>query len=174
MLKHTYCTAFHMVMEEMAGKWKSSIIFALGTGPTHSNALRKFLIEVNRKDISKKVFYEQINGLIDDRLVEKFDLGTINKPQVIYCLTENGYILRDLMTQIAQVGENVTNSKRNLDAEINYRITAEQLRNLYHSKKVIKVNDKVVSIHKGDTKVTIKDSVNQLIKDEVLKKMIVN
>ncbi len=82
----------------VGGKWKLIIVNCLRDEPRHFSALRHFM-----PDVSQKVLTEQLNELIADEIVQRFESGPPPAP-VIYSLTEYGRSVLPLLQNVSAWG----------------------------------------------------------------------
>ena len=115
------------LLKVIAGKWKVSIICALGLKNYRYLELLKYENDVNHTKISKKVLTEQLNQLEEDGIVTKKSYGTI-PPKVIYSLTTIGQELAKNLTNLNFLGEKLSQVNQ---ANISFDINAQQVKNLH-------------------------------------------
>lgn len=122
---------FHMgtnyLLKVITGKWKVSIICALGLKDYRYLELLKYENDVNHTKISKKVLTEQLNQLEEDGIVTKKSYGTI-PPKVVYSLTPIGQELSENLTNLNFLGEKLAQVNQ---ANISFDINAQQVKNLH-------------------------------------------
>lgn len=119
------------LLKVIAGKWKVSIICALGLKNYRYLELLKYENDVNHTKISKKVLTEQLNQLEEDGIVTKKSYGTI-PPKVIYSLTTIGQELAKNLTNLNFLGEKLSQVNQ---ANISFDINAQQVKNLHKEKQ---------------------------------------
>ena len=119
------------LLKVIAGKWKVSIICALGLKNYRYLELLKYENDVNHTMISKKVLTEQLNQLEEDGIVTKKSYGTI-PPKVIYSLTTIGQELAKNLTNLNFLGEKLSQVNQ---ANISFDINAQQVKNLHKEKQ---------------------------------------
>jgi DNA-binding HxlR family transcriptional regulator len=83
----------------VGGKWKLVIVNCLVDSPRHFSALRHLM-----PDVSQKVLTEQLNELIADEIVERYETGKVPAP-VIYSLTEYGRTIVPLLRAVRVWGQ---------------------------------------------------------------------
>lgn len=105
----------------LQGKWKISIVCALGIRPMFYGQLLRYERDINQQNIAKKVLTEQLNQLIKAKIVKKYVYHTV-PARVKYMLTSEGQELSDLLLQLNRVGERI--SKKTGDIE--FDISADQ------------------------------------------------
>ena len=115
------------LLKVITGKWKVSIICALGLKDYRYLELLKYENNVNHTKISKKVLTEQLNQLEEDGIVTKKSYGTI-PPKVIYSLTTIGQELAKNLTNLNFLGEKLAQVNQ---ANISFDINAQQVKNLH-------------------------------------------
>ena len=115
------------LLKVITGKWKVSIICALGLKNYRYLELLKYENDVNHTKISKKVLTEQLNQLEEDGIVTKKSYGTI-PPKVIYSLTTIGQELAKNLTNLNFLGEKLAQVNH---ANISFDINAQQVKNLH-------------------------------------------
>lgn len=115
------------LLKVITGKWKVSIICALGLKNYRYLELLKYENDVNHTKISKKVLTEQLNQLEEDGIVTKKSYGTI-PPKVIYSLTTIGQELAKNLTNLNFLGEKLAQVNQ---ANISFDINAQQVKNLH-------------------------------------------
>ena len=115
------------LLKVITGKWKVSIICALGLKDYRYLELLKYENDVNHTKISKKVLTEQLNQLEEDGIVTKKSYGTI-PPKVIYSLTTIGQELSENLTNLNFLGEKLAQVNQ---ANISFDINAQQVKNLH-------------------------------------------
>ncbi|MBB1099607.1 helix-turn-helix transcriptional regulator [Limosilactobacillus sp. WF-MT5-A] len=122
---------FHMgtnyLLKVITGKWKVSIICALGLRDYRYLELLKYENDVNHTKISKKVLTEQLNQLEEDGIITKKSYGTI-PPKVVYSLTTIGQELAKNLTNLNFLGEKLAQVNQ---ANISFDINAQQVKNLH-------------------------------------------
>ncbi|MBB1094627.1 helix-turn-helix transcriptional regulator [Limosilactobacillus agrestis] len=122
---------FHMgtnyLLKVITGKWKVSIICALGLRDYRYLELLKYENDVNHTKISKKVLTEQLNQLEEDGIITKKSYGTI-PPKVVYSLTTIGQELAKKLTNLNFLGEKLAQVNQ---ANISFDINAQQVKNLH-------------------------------------------
>ena len=122
---------FHMgtnyLLKVITGKWKVSIICALGLRDYRYLELLKYENDVNHTKISKKVLTEQLNQLEEDGIVTKKSYGTI-PPKVVYSLTSIGQELSKYLINLNFLGEKLAQVNQ---ANISFDINAQQVKNLH-------------------------------------------
>lgn len=122
---------FHMgtnyLLKVITGKWKVSIICALGLRDYRYLELLKYENVVNHTKISKKVLTEQLNQLEEDGIVTKKSYGTI-PPKVVYSLTSIGQELSKYLINLNFLGEKLAQVNQ---ANISFDINAQQVKNLH-------------------------------------------
>ena len=115
------------LLKVITGKWKVSIICALGLRDYRYLELLKYENDVNHTKISKKVLTEQLNQLEKDGIVTKKSYGTI-PPKVVYSLTPIGQELSENLTNLNFLGEKLAQVNQ---ANISFDIDAQQVKNLH-------------------------------------------
>ena len=115
------------LLKVITGKWKVSIICALGLKDYRYLELLKYENDVNHTKISKKVLTEQLNQLEEDGIVTKKSYGTI-PPKVVYSLTSIGEELAKNLTNLNFLGEKLAQVNQ---ANISFDINAQQVKNLH-------------------------------------------
>ena len=115
------------LLKVITGKWKVSIICALGLKDYRYLELLKYENNVNHTKISKKVLTEQLNQLEEDGIVTKKSYGTI-PPKVVYSLTPIGQELAKNLTNLNFLGEKLA---RVNPTNISFDIDAQQVKNLH-------------------------------------------
>ena len=115
------------LLKVITGKWKVSIICALGLKDYRYLELLKYENDVNHTKISKKVLTEQLNQLEEDGIVTKKSYGTI-PPKVVYSLTTIGQELAKNLTNLNFLGEKLAQVNQ---ANISFDINAQQVKNLH-------------------------------------------
>lgn len=112
---------FHLganyVVSLLKGKWKISIICALGIKPMFYSELLKYEREINHTLIAKKVLTEQLNQLLDSKIITKTVYPTV-PATVKYSLTPEGEKLSNLLLSLNQVGEELASKIGAIDFEI--------------------------------------------------------
>lgn len=119
------------LLKVITGKWKVSIICALGLRDYRYLELLKYENDVNHTKISKKVLTEQLNQLEEDGIVTKKSYGTI-PPKVVYSLTSIGEELAKNLTNLNFLGEKLAQVNQ---ANISFDINAQQVKNLHKEKQ---------------------------------------
>lgn len=126
---------FHMganyLLKVVSGKWKISIICALGIKDYRYLELLKYENKVNHAQISKKVLTEQLNQLEQNGIVTKTSYGTI-PPKVVYSLTPIGKQLSEDLTRLNFLGEELARVNQE---PIIFDINANQVKKLHDDKK---------------------------------------
>ncbi|MCH4009161.1 winged helix-turn-helix transcriptional regulator [Companilactobacillus sp.] len=117
--KNNYHMGINLVLKIIDGKWKPSIICALGLKERRYNELLRYECEVNNTEISKKVMSEQLKQLEDDQIVERTSFGTV-PPKVVYSLTEYGQELRGMMIEMSKFGEDIAKELQSDDDPITF------------------------------------------------------
>ena len=115
------------LLKVITGKWKVSIICALGLKDYRYLELLKYENDVNHTKISKKVLTEQLNQLEEDGIITKKSYGTI-PPKVVYSLTTIGQELAKNLTNLNFLGEKLA---RVNPTNISFDIDAQQVKNLH-------------------------------------------
>lgn len=115
------------LLKVITGKWKVSIICALGLRDYRYLELLKYENVVNHTKISKKVLTEQLNQLEEDGIVTKKSYGTI-PPKVVYSLTSIGQELSKYLINLNFLGEKLAQVNQ---ANISFDINAQQVKNLH-------------------------------------------
>ena len=115
------------LLKVITGKWKVSIICALGLKDYRYLELLKYENNVNHTKISKKVLTEQLNQLEEDGIVTKKSYGTI-PPKVVYSLTSIGQELSKYLINLNFLGEKLAQVNQ---ANISFDINAQQVKNLH-------------------------------------------
>ena len=115
------------LLKVITGKWKVSIICALGLRDYRYLELLKYENVVNHTKISKKVLTEQLNQLEEDGIVTKKSYGTI-PPKVVYSLTSIGQELSKYLINLNFLGEKLAQVNQ---ANISFDIDAQQVKNLH-------------------------------------------
>ena len=115
------------LLKVITGKWKVSIICALGLRDYRYLELLKYENDVNHTKISKKVLTEQLNQLEEDGIITKKSYGTI-PPKVVYSLTTIGQELAKNLTNLNFLGEKLAQVNQ---ANISFDINAQQVKNLH-------------------------------------------
>ena len=115
------------LLKVITGKWKVSIICALGLKDYRYLELLKYENDVNHTKISKKVLTEQLNQLEEDGIVTKKSYGTI-PPKVVYSLTSIGQELSKYLINLNFLGEKLAQVNQ---ANISFDINAQQVKNLH-------------------------------------------
>ena len=115
------------LLKVITGKWKVSIICALGLKDYRYLELLKYENDVNHTKISKKVLTEQLNQLEEDGIVTKKSYGTI-PPKVVYSLTPIGQELSENLTNLNFLGEKLAQVNQ---ANISFDINAQRVKNLH-------------------------------------------
>ena len=128
---HNFHMGTNYLLKVIAGKWKVSIICALGLKNYRYLELLKYENDVNHTKISKKVLTEQLNQLEEDGIVTKKSYGTI-PPKVIYSLTTIGQELAKNLTNLNFLGEKLSQVNQ---ANISFDINAQQVKNLHKEKQ---------------------------------------
>jgi len=112
---------FHLgsnyVIKLLQGKWKVSIVCALGIKPMFYGELLNYEREINHAKIAKKVLSEQLNQLVVAKIITRHNYGTI-PPKVEYSLTNEGQQLSHTLLQLNVVGERIANNVGNVDFDI--------------------------------------------------------
>lgn len=106
MEKRNYFLSCNYIIDIVGGKWKPSIICSLGLKPKRFGELRRYFQELYGTSPAEKVLSEQLHQLIDDRMVERTDYGSM-PPKVVYSLTERGVQLKKLLIQMAEFAEEI-------------------------------------------------------------------
>lgn len=126
---------FHMganyLLKVVSGKWKISIICALGIKDYRYLELLKYENKVNHAQISKKVLTEQLNQLEQNGIVTKTSYGTI-PPKVVYSLTPIGKQLSEDLTRLNFLGEKLARVNQE---PIVFDINANQVKKLHDDEK---------------------------------------
>ena len=115
------------LLKVITGKWKVSIICALGLRDYRYLELLKYENDVNHTKISKKVLTEQLNQLEEDGIITKKSYSTI-PPKVVYSLTTIGQELAKNLTNLNFLGEKLAQVNQ---ANISFDINAQQVKNLH-------------------------------------------
>ena len=115
------------LLKVITGKWKVSIICALGLKDYRYLELLKYENDVNHTKISKKVLTEQLNQLEEDGIITKKSYGTI-PPKVVYSLTPIGQELSENLTNLNFLGEKLAQVNQ---ANISFDINAQRVKNLH-------------------------------------------
>lgn len=98
-MKEHYRIGVDVTLDVLDGKWKSSLLCFMGTGPKRPGELRRYL-----PAMTPKVMTQQLKSLIDDGLIIRTDYQ--EKPlHVDYRLTSNGATLRRLLIEMSIWGE---------------------------------------------------------------------
>lgn len=119
------------LLKVVSGKWKISIICALGIKDYRYLELLKYENKVNHAQISKKVLTEQLNQLEQNGIVTKTSYGTI-PPKVVYSLTPIGKQLSEDLTRLNFLGEELARVNQE---PIVFDINANQVKKLHDDKK---------------------------------------
>ena len=119
------------LLKVITGKWKVSIICALGLRDYRYLELLKYENDVNHTKISKKVLTEQLNQLEEDGIVTKKSYGTI-PPKVVYSLTPIGQELSKYLINLNFLGEKLAQVNQ---ANISFDIDAQKVKNLHNEKE---------------------------------------
>lgn len=82
-------------LKKIGGKWKTVILWHLGTDGTHRyNELRRLL-----PGVAHKVLSQQLKELEEDRFIDRNQYDTI-PPKVEYSMTELGMTLMPILQQM--------------------------------------------------------------------------
>lgn len=119
------------LLKVITGKWKVSIICALGLKDYRYLELLKYENNVNHSKISKKVLTEQLNQLKQDGIITKRSYGTV-PPKVVYSLTPIGQELSKKLTNLNFLGEKLAQVNQ---ANISFDIDAQKVKNLHNEQK---------------------------------------
>lgn len=119
------------LLKVVSGKWKISIICALGIKDYRYLELLKYENKANHAQISKKVLTEQLNQLEQNGIVTKTSYGTI-PPKVVYSLTPIGKQLSEDLTRLNFLGEKL--ARVNQDPIV-FDINANQIKKLHDDEK---------------------------------------
>ena len=91
----TYSCPVSKTIELISGRWKLIILYMIEHGINRFGALQKKMPK-----ISKKVLTEQLRDLERQGLINRNVKVSKHPQEVIYCLTERGSSLRELVDQI--------------------------------------------------------------------------
>lgn len=101
---------FHLgsnyIIKLLQGKWKVSIVCALGIKPMYYGELLKYERNINHTQIAKKVLTEELNQLFDEQIVSKKIYNTV-PPKVKYFLTPEGQDLSATLLKLNKIGERI-------------------------------------------------------------------
>ncbi|WP_251716415.1 winged helix-turn-helix transcriptional regulator [Lactobacillus agrestimuris] len=131
MTDHNFHMGTNYLLKVIAGKWKVSIICALGLKKYRYLELLKYENDVNHTKISKKVLTEQLTQLEQDGIVTKRSYGTV-PPKVVYSLTPIGQELSENLINLNFLGEKLA---QNNQANISFDIDAKKVKNLHNEKE---------------------------------------
>lgn len=99
MTERNYHMSLDLTLYVINGKWKSLILCHLGS---HSMRNGEFLRKI--PDISQKVLTQQLNELVDDKIVQKITFPGLPL-HVEYSLTDEGKSLRKVLIDMSVWGE---------------------------------------------------------------------
>lgn len=98
-MKEHYRIGVDVALDVLDGKWKSSLLCFMGTGPKRPGKLQRYLPQM-----TPKVMNQQLQALITDGLIVRTDYH--EKPlHVDYRLTPNGVTLRRILIEMSLWGE---------------------------------------------------------------------
>lgn len=127
---------FHMganyLLKVISGKWKVSIICALGAKDFRYLELLKYESQINNAEVSKKVLTEQLNQLEHDGIITKQSYGTV-PPKVVYSLTTFGKELSNFLVQLNYMGEKIA---ANSEDTISFDISAQEVEKLHQKSEL--------------------------------------
>ncbi|MZQ84861.1 MarR family transcriptional regulator [Paenibacillus sp. 5J-6] len=98
-MKKTYNNQIEVVLDLIRGKWKSHIIFHLGSGPVRTGELIRLVTGV-----TQKMLIEQLKELEQDGLVSRKVYNQV-PPKVEYSLTDYGSSLKDVLRVVCDWGD---------------------------------------------------------------------
>lgn len=117
MTEKKYSLGIDFVLDIIDGKWKKYVIFALGLSSQRYGQLLRFINQQTGKRLSRKVLTDQLNQLIELKIVTKQAYNT-TPPKTIYSLTKAGQQMRFLMLQISVFGEKFAHTLESSDFKI--------------------------------------------------------
>ena len=113
---------FHLganyVIKLLQGKWKVSIVCALGIKSMYYGELLDYKRNINHTQIAKKVLSKQLNQLLVEKIITKNIYSTV-LPRVKYSLTPEGKELSDILMKLNKVREQIADEVGNITFEIN-------------------------------------------------------
>ncbi|WP_127493918.1 winged helix-turn-helix transcriptional regulator [Paenibacillus glycanilyticus] len=98
-MRKTYNNQVEVVLDVMGGKWKSHIIFNLGSGPVRTGELKRLVT-----GITQKMLIEKLKELEQDGLVSRIVHNQV-PPKVEYSLTNLGASLNDVLKGVCDWGD---------------------------------------------------------------------
>ncbi|MBA2944188.1 helix-turn-helix transcriptional regulator [Paenibacillus sp. CGMCC 1.16610] len=113
-MKKTYNNQIEVVLDIIRGKWKSHIIFHLGSGPVRTGELIRLVTGV-----TQKMLIEQLKELEQDGLVSRKVYNQV-PPKVEYSLTDYGSSLKDILKVVCDWGDDYV-KRRYPDGEVTIR-----------------------------------------------------
>lgn len=113
-MKKTYNNQIEVVLDIIRGKWKSHIIFHLGSGPVRTGELIHLV-----NGVTQKMLIEQLKELEQDGLIARKVYNQV-PPKVEYSLTNYGSSLRDILKVVCDWGDDYI-KHRYPDGEVTIR-----------------------------------------------------
>ncbi|NBD28140.1 winged helix-turn-helix transcriptional regulator [Paenibacillus glycinis] len=98
-MKKIYNNQVEVVLDLIGGKWKSHIIFHLGSGPVRTGELIRLVA-----GITQKMLIEQLKELERDGLISRKSYNQV-PPRVEYSLTNYGSSLKDILKVVCDWGD---------------------------------------------------------------------
>ena len=93
-----YFISYNFLIHAVSGKWKPSIICALGLKERRYGELKRYFDDLYRVHVSEKVLTEELNQLINDQLVKRTGYPVV-PPKVVYSLTADGLRMKKSLSK---------------------------------------------------------------------------
>lgn len=123
---------YDFILRLIEGKWKKEIIFSLGLAPKRYGELMRFINQntIENKKLTKKVLTEQLNQLIDAKIVTK-QVFPSNPPKTVYSLTSAGKELGNFIINLSSFGEQFAQRLASDDFKIEFGCSTQKLLKRY-------------------------------------------
>lgn len=98
-MKKIYNNQVEVVLDLIGGKWKSEIIYHLGSGPIRTGELKRLVT-----GITQKMLIEKLKELEKDGLIIREAYNQV-PPKVEYSLTNYGSSLKEILRVVCDWGD---------------------------------------------------------------------
>lgn len=133
-----YFISCNFLIHAVSGKWKPSIICALGLKEHRYGELKRYFDDLYRVHVSEKVLTEELNQLINDQLVKRTSYPVV-PPKVVYFLTADGLRMKKILIEMAEFSEELVASGKVTD--VSFENGAAEMKGLSHQQDIHTGND---------------------------------
>lgn len=105
MAEKEYCCSVGAAIDEIGGKWKHPILWALKDGKLRFGEINKAV-----PDITQRMLTKQLRDLEEDELVTRKVYAEV-PPKVEYTLTDKGKSVIPILEELSEWGEKYCKSK---------------------------------------------------------------